>query len=166
MTYLYGHKQLFQVMRLKFTIESSAFNSDNLLIGDNTNDTQASNAGAVHYYKPVSGVFTKQQTLYASDSHANAYFGGSVSVSDNYAIVSAHRNVGPNNESNWGAAYIFKLTNGVWQQTAKIQPSDGQGGEQGLYFGHRVSISDKKICITTQPVTSGTDYIHIYVCIY
>eukprot|EP00945_MAST-04E_sp_MAST-4E-sp1_P005249 g5249.t1 len=58
------------------------------------------------------------------------YFGGSVAMTDNYAIVGA-----------WGAgkAFIFAINNGVWNTTA-VATIDGYTSE--YYFGISVAMTD------------------------
>jgi hypothetical protein len=75
--------------------------------------------------------------LSASDGVANDRLGTSISISGNYAIVSAsYANVGANIKQ--GCAYIFYKNNYVWQQQAKLIASDGAAND---FFGTSVGIS-------------------------
>ena len=71
--------------------------------------------------------------LTASAGATNDYFGYSVSISGDTAIVGA---CGVN--SNQGAAYIFTRNGGLWTQEAKLTASDGA---PGYLFGCSVAIS-------------------------
>lgn len=73
----------------------------------------------------------------ASDGEIADAFGGSVSLSGNYAIVGA-TNADFSGNDNHGAAYIFVRSNNIWTQQAKLTASDGTNGAQ---FGCSVSIS-------------------------
>ncbi len=93
-----------------------------------------SSKGAVYIYKRVSGVWTQQQKLTASDGAAGECFGVSVVMYGSYIIVGANKA-----NSNKGAAYIYKLTNSVWGLYKKITASDGVSGD---LFGQSVAIYD------------------------
>ena len=74
--------------------------------------------------------------LNASDGTAGDNFGGSVSISGDYAIVGA-----PGDDDNGhlsGSAYICKRDGTTWNQQAKIVASDGAVHD---LFGNSVSIS-------------------------
>ncbi|MDD3666524.1 MAG: FG-GAP repeat protein, partial [Bacteroidales bacterium] len=78
----------------------------------------------------------------ASDREADDWFGVSVSISGDYAIVGAyledHDASGGAYASGAGSAYIFKNTAGTWTQVQKIVTSDREAGDE---FGCSVSIS-------------------------
>ncbi len=83
----------------------------------------------------------KEYKINASDAEVNDWFGESVSIKGDYAIVGA-----PNGDeggyggmSDTGSAYIYKKDSSSWIEQAKLIASDS-----GLYneFGSSVSISD------------------------
>ncbi len=80
----------------------------------------------------------------ASDRAASDFFGISVSISGDYAIVGAHKENhdanGENELSDAGAAYMFKTSDGgaTWTQVQKIVASDRAASDR---FGSSVSIS-------------------------
>jgi hypothetical protein len=75
-----------------------------------------------------------QEKLLASDGQVNDWFGCSVSLYDDTALIGARTNdVGFDS----GAAYIFRYTNGAWIQQIKLQASDGAEGDN---FGNSVSL--------------------------
>ena len=82
--------------------------------------------------KPVP-VVTERQKLLALDGIAGDYFGWSVSVSGDYAIVGAYYD-----DSAKGSAYIFKWNGTIWLEQQKLTDSDGAAGD---YFSWSVSIS-------------------------
>ncbi len=86
------------------------------------------------------GTFWNIQTkLTASDGAENDYFGGSVSISGDYAIVGAS-----GDDDGFGSAYIFKRGETSWSQQAKIITSDRV--EWGS-FGRTVSISGDYVIV-------------------
>ena len=74
--------------------------------------------------------------MIASDGAAADYFGVSVSISGDYAIVGAYQD--DDNGNNSGSAYIFKRDGINWTEQAKITASDGTWSNE---FGYSVSIS-------------------------
>ena len=73
----------------------------------------------------------------ASDAEVSDFFGNSVSISGDYAIVGAIADDDDGLES--GSAYIFKRSGTSWAQEAKLLASDGSSGDE---HGYSVSISD------------------------
>ena len=88
------------------------------------------------------GRFVEKKILHASDMQANDYFGKSVSISGDYAIVGAFWEGGGgtgNPVPCAGAAYIYERnSSGVWEEKQILHASDMQTGDQ---FGCSVSIS-------------------------
>ena len=69
----------------------------------------------------------------AEDAIGGAWFGTSVDMSDNLAVIGAERD---NNGINFGSAYIFDVTTG--RQLTKLVAADSVNGDR---FGHAVAIS-------------------------
>ncbi|MDC7126075.1 MAG: FG-GAP repeat protein [Spirochaetales bacterium] len=65
------------------------------------------------------------------DTTATDYFGDSISVSGNTAIIGARCN------STSGAAYIFTISDGIWSQSAKLTPNSSSN----ILFGCSVAVS-------------------------
>jgi hypothetical protein len=78
----------------------------------------------------------EKQNLLATDGAADDFFGDSVSVSGDYAIVGAYGDDDKGSES--GSAYIFKREGAAWLQQAKLLATDGAAYDE---FGRSVSIS-------------------------
>jgi len=81
--------------------------------------------------------------LVASNRSKDEYFGNSVALSGDYAIIGAHEDNGNGNDS--GAAYIFSHdeTTG-WIESQKLLASDGGNGDR---FGYAVSMSDDRAIV-------------------
>jgi hypothetical protein len=71
--------------------------------------------------------------LTASDAAAGDYFGVSVSVSRDTAVIGAW-----GDDAGMGSAYVFTRTAGVWTEQAKLTASDMAAGDT---FGESVSVS-------------------------
>jgi hypothetical protein len=83
--------------------------------------------------KSMVGNWTEIQKLLASDGDADDYFGVSVSISGDTALIGA----GYGAEYFKGAAYVFIRTGTTWTQQAKLVALDGASGD---YFGWSVSL--------------------------
>ena len=73
--------------------------------------------------------------LEASDAQSSDYFGTSVSLYGDTAVVGAPGEDDPGSQS--GAIYLYKKTNGYWTQTDKIEASDAANNDN---FGYSVSL--------------------------
>jgi len=99
--------------------------------------------------------WTEMQKLLASDGTTNDFFGISVSIDGDTALIGAH------NDSGKGAAYVFTRTGTIWTQQARLLASDGAANDQ---FGYSVSLSGDTALIgapTDDPVGSysGSAYV-------
>ena len=93
--------------------------------------------GAVHVYKKTpGGAWARTQILTASDGATWDFFGYSVAVSGNTAVIGAYI-YGGTTTRDVGKAYIFTNSGGTWTQTAILQASDAQPCRQ---FGWSVAI--------------------------
>ena len=106
---------------------SVSIDGDYAIIGAHADD---SFTGAAYIFKRDGTTWTKQAKLLASDGAAFDFFGGSVSIDGDYAIIGAPGDIR-------GSAYVFKRDGTSWTQKKKLTASDGAAGDQ---FGCSVSI--------------------------
>jgi len=78
----------------------------------------------------------------ASDGDDLDYFGMSVSISGDTAIIGASQDEEKGDFS--GAAYVFEKIDNIWTETAKLTPIDGAASDT---FGDPVSISGNTVII-------------------
>jgi len=78
----------------------------------------------------------EQQKITASDGASDDYFGYSVSISGDTAIVGAHGKDDKGSLS--GGAYVFVRDGTTWSEQQKLTASDGTVND---YFSYSVSIS-------------------------
>lgn len=99
-------------------------------------------AGSAYIFSNSGGVWTQTKKLVASDRAEDDWFGFSVAIDGDYAIVGVHReeeDVAGSNNLQWaGSAYIFEKASGAWAQTQKIVALDRAEDDE---FGYVVSIS-------------------------
>ncbi len=119
---------------------SVSISGDTAIVGAYWDDDNGTKSGSAYVFVRGTGtsVWIQQQKLLASDGFIGHFFGGSVSVSGDTAIVGAEGNDAGFNNS--GSAYIFvRDSGGVWTEQQQLLASD-RGGDDA--FGRSVSISD------------------------
>jgi len=138
---------------------SVAVSGDTAVIGAYAEDTGGSTAGAAYVFTRTGGSWTQQAKLMASDAQASDFFGASVAVSGDTAVIGAYREA--TGGSTAGAAYVFTRTGGSWTQQAKLMASDAQGND---FFGASVAVSgDTAVIGAYSEDTGGSDAGAVYV---
>ena len=96
-------------------------------------------AGKAYIFKKEdNGTWSKTQEINASDAASEDYFGKTISIDGDYAIVGASGKDLNDTQTDTGAAYIFyKESDGTWSQVQKITASDAVKDDS---FGSSVSI--------------------------
>ena len=134
---------------------SVSISGDYAIVGAPWGDDNGNNSGVAYIFYNNYGLWQEWGKLVPSDGIPQDYFGHSVNISGDYAIVGAY-----NNNDN-GSAYVFYNNIGVWQQHAKFTASDGAIDDR---FGYAVGISgDYAIVGAYQDddngINSGSAYI-------
>lgn len=121
-----------------------------IVIGDFTNDTQQTNAGAIAIYD-LNG--NHKSTIYASDPGASDHFGQSVAVGSGRIVVGAPGD----NPSDQGAAYILDLEG---NELKKLTAPDAAALSN---FGTSVAIGSGRIVVGSPfQSTLGRGSIYIF----
>jgi len=107
-----------------------AIDGDTALIGASYDE---GGMGAVYVFTRTDGVWSEAQKLTADDGAANDWFGQSVALNGDTAVIGASQYLNFGN----GAAYVFARSNGTWSQVQKLAASDGVGRDQ---FGISVAV--------------------------
>ncbi|MDJ0516570.1 MAG: interleukin-like EMT inducer domain-containing protein [Trichodesmium sp. MO_231.B1] len=160
------HKQILQPSDLKasdhFSI-SVAIDGKMAIAGACMANAPGKNyCGAAYIFQLEGGKWVqKGQKLQPDDLGAGNWFGHSVAIEGNVAIVGAYLADAPGKQ-NCGAAYIFHLENGKWQQQ-QLQPPDlGSGDNFGWSLavsGHR-AIVGAHLADVSRKVDTGVAYIY------
>ena len=99
----------------------------------------------------------ERQKLTALDGAEHDYFGNSVSISGDYAVVGASGNDDEGSDS--GSAYVFVRNGATWSEQQKLTASDGASYDQ---FGRSVSISgDTAIVGASGDDNEGSAYVFV-----
>ena len=98
---------------------SVSINGNYAIVGAPYGDDNGWNSGSAYIFKRSGSSWAQQQKLTASDGASHNYFGNSVSISGDYAIVGA-----PGRGVDRGCAYMFNRSGSSWIQQAKLTVSD------------------------------------------
>ncbi len=145
---------------------SVSISGDYALVGarneaeDASGGNTLSAAGSAYIFMRSGSSWSQQAKLVASDRGAGDWFGFSVSISGDYALVGAYLEAedasGGNTLSQAGSAYVFVRSGSSWSQQAKLVASDRGAGD---YFGYSVSISGDYAlvgaCLEDQDASGG-----------
>jgi len=129
---------------------------DTALIGAFTADVGDIDTGAAYVFTRSGTTWSQQQKLIASDDIAYDYFGYSVALSEDTAIIGAYGVNVLNTDD--GAAYVFVRSGTTWNQQQKLIADDPGNFDQ---FGVSVDISNDTVIIGANGVDtqSGSAYI-------
>ena len=109
---------------------SVAVDGDTAVIGAYTDDSYT---GSAYVFTRSGTTWTQQAKLTASNRQADDWFGLSVDVDGDTAVIGAHRS-----DSTKGTAYVFRRSGTAWSQEATLSASDGAAGDA---LGYSVSVS-------------------------
>jgi len=116
---------------------SVAISGDKVIVGAYGDDDKGPSSGSAYIFQEMSpGTWQQVAKLIGLDGATEDYFGSSVAISGDKAIVGAYGDddKGPSS----GSAYIFQeMSPGTWQQVAKLMASDGATMD---YFGYSLAI--------------------------
>jgi len=140
---------------------SVSISGDYAIIGARGNDDDGSVSGSAYIFVRVGENWIEQVKLTASDAAIGDYFGSSVDIDGEYAIVGADCN--DDDGFNSGSAYIFKLENDEWTEQVKLTANDAGRGD---HFGISVSIDEELAVVGStynddNGVQSGSAYIFV-----
>jgi hypothetical protein len=107
---------------------------DYVISGAYKADNHDTKSGAAYIFKRTGTTWKQETKLSSSDGSEGDWFGYSVSIHDNYAIVGAEHDDDKGNYS--GAAYIFTRERPHWIQQAKLVSNNASEGD---LFGSAVA---------------------------
>ena len=117
---------------------SVAISGDTAVVGAYLDDTPAgTNAGSAYVFVRSAGTWAQQQKLAASDAATSDFFGISVAVSGDTAVVGAYLDDTPAGIDS-GSAYVFVRSAGTWAQQQKLTAADTAANDS---FGVSVAVS-------------------------
>ena len=113
-----------------------SLDGDAALIGAPGHDDTGSASGAAFLFRYDGMTWNEEAKLIASDGSSDAFFGGSVSLYGDVALIGTP---GADHQggNNVGAAYVFRRDGMTWTEEAKLTPSDPGANDD---FGDAVSL--------------------------
>ena len=124
---------------------------DTLVAGAPGDDTAAGNeAGSVYVYTRSGEYWAKEAKLTAADGAAADFFGYSVALYADAAVIGARWDDDHGLSS--GSAYAFTRTGGVWSQQAKVTASDGTSND---WFGFSAALWSNLTLIGASQATNA-----------
>ncbi len=136
-----------------------AISNDHLVVGAPTSD---GNVGAAYVYdwayEEATGAYTatSEQKLIPTDGAANGFFGQSVALSEDMALI-GRRHAGESGSGN-GAAYVFRRSSEDWAQEHKVIAPDGESNDR---FGRSVAADNGRFAVGADP-QDHKGYVYVY----
>jgi len=117
---------------------SVAISGETVLAGAWCDDTSTiTDHGSAYAFLRSGTTWSQQAKLTASDGERYDYFGWSVALAGNTAVVGSPR-ADTSPKTDHGSAYVFLRNGTAWSQQAKLTASDSAASDQ---FGYSVAIS-------------------------
>jgi hypothetical protein len=144
--------------------QSVVLPGETLVVGAHGDSDHGGNTGSAYVFVRSGSTWTQQAKLVASDGMADDYFGWSVSVSGDTAVVGAWGVDGSDSHS--GSAYVFVRNGTSWSQQVKLVPSDGSADDVSLSYGSSVSVSGDTVLVgayrdSDNGPVSGSVYVYL-----
>ncbi|HZH15304.1 MAG TPA: hypothetical protein VE057_13205 [Archangium sp.] len=112
---------------------SVALSGDTLLVGADTDGTQGDAAGAAYVFVYKDGRWSEQAKLLASQGDEFDFFGYSVELQQDTAVIGAHLDEDSGGTHSSGAVYVFSRSGEDWREQARLVPADNHpGGAFGI----------------------------------
>eukprot|EP00602_Paraphysomonas_sp_CaronLab_P009445 CAMPEP_0185029876 /NCGR_PEP_ID=MMETSP1103-20130426/16477_1 /TAXON_ID=36769 /ORGANISM="Paraphysomonas bandaiensis, Strain Caron Lab Isolate" /LENGTH=511 /DNA_ID=CAMNT_0027564789 /DNA_START=232 /DNA_END=1767 /DNA_ORIENTATION=+ len=133
------------------------------IVGAYLDENLGTNSGTAYVFVYHEGMWKEQEKLSPEGAMAADYFGQSVGIYDDTAIIGAYGQA----DSGYyrGAAYIFARSHRRWSQVAMIRPNDV---EDNHMFGFAVEIFNNTVAVgaygdTSEGANTGAVYMFEYV---
>ncbi len=151
---------------------SIALENGRAVIGASGVSNKGANSGKVYLFEGSGTSWGQITSLQGDDTGAGHYFGASVALSRDTVntpdtlVVGASGVKGVSGSANTGAAYVFKLSGGLWTQQAKLAAPASDTAAQ-LFFGYSALMIDNETIMIGTPWAnsrgkSSTGGIYIY----
>jgi hypothetical protein len=115
------------------------------------------NQGVAYVFTLSNGDWAQTQVLEASDGTRNVYFGTAVAISGDHIVIGAPCQ-SPSGTDCEGAAYVFTLSAGVWEQTAELVAGDAMQLDR---LGIAVAISGDTAVVGTPYKMVGSNQVGV-----
>jgi len=139
---------------------SVAISGDYAIVGAHYDDTGAGDTGSAYIYVRSGTIWSLQSTLNNPTPATNDYFGHSVAISGDYAIVGAYAD--DTGASDAGSAYIYLRSGTTWSLQSTLNNPTPVGSD---HFGYSVAVSGDYVIVgafadDTGAGDTGSAYIY------
>jgi hypothetical protein len=131
--------------------QSVSIDGDYALIGALMDDEYI---GSAYVFKRDGSTWIEEDKLIASDGQSGDYFGGSVSLDGEYALIGA-----PEDNNIRGSVYVFKRDGSSWIEEFKITSPDGGSNNN---FGQSVSLDGEYALIGAYKNDNGRGAAYVF----
>ncbi len=139
--------------------KSVALSGDTAIIGGIPSGFSSQpHIGSAYVFVRNGTTWSEQQKLTASDAQEFDYFGSSVALSGDTAIVGAYAH-DMGDIASQGAAYVFNRNGTNWSQEQKLTDSDGARNDS---FGHSVSVSGDLAVIGADRTNAEQGSVYVF----
>ncbi len=141
-----------------------ALAGDTALIGARLDDDDVNgvDSGSAYVFTRSEDSWSQQAKLTAADGGAGDWFGYTVALTNDTALIGAGNHDGGNGVDS-GSAYVFTRSGAMWIQKTKLTAADGKPGDQ---FGGKVAISGDAAIVGARlvdDVDRGVDSGSVYI---
>lgn len=115
---------------------SASISGNYAIVGAPGDDDDGDRSGSAYIFALDAGIWAQQAKLTAKDGEGGDFYGRSVSISGDWAIVSSHHD---DERGTWsGSAYIYQRDGELWKEQGKVNVKDGAENDS---FAFSVDIS-------------------------
>jgi len=141
-----------------------ALAGDTALIGARLDDDDVNgiDSGSAYVFTRNGDSWKQQARLTAADGGTGDWFGYTVALADDIALIGAGNHDGANGVDS-GSAYVFTRSGNTWSQKTKLTAAGGKPGDQ---FGGKVAISGDTAVVGARlvdDVDRGVDSGAVYI---
>ncbi len=139
---------------------SVSVSGDRAIVGAIHHGVNGVRSGAAYVYRRDGSRWIEEAKLLPAESGADDFFGFSVSISGDWAVIGASADDDQGTDA--GAAYVFQRSGSSWTQYEKLLPSSEASGD---FFGRSVALSGISIVVGADGTdkwgaNSGAAYIY------
>ncbi len=138
---------------------SVSISGDYAIVGSHYGDDNESESGSAYIFHRSGTSWTEQAKLTTPDGAAYDWFGYTVSIESDYAVIGAHWD--DDNGTNSGSVYIFHRSGTSWTEQTKLTADDGSVDDE---FGRSVAIDGNYVAVgACHDDENGTDRGSAYI---
>jgi hypothetical protein len=138
-----------------------ALSGDTVLVGADVDGTRGEAAGAAYVFVYKDGRWSEQVKLLPSHGDEFDFFGSSVALQGDTAVVGAHQDEGSDETNSSGAVYVFSRSGEDWREQTRLLPANNHPGDA---FGFSVALTgDTLVAGAYQEGVKGQNAGAVYV---